>query len=249
MIIKFPEVAATMRFAGLIKQSLIDYPDEMAAVLFTRGCNFACPFCHNGHLLYKPGRKTGPDLGMDEVLDFLRERKGFLDAVVFSGGEPTQDRELVQAIHVIKRLGYLVKLDTNGSNPDILAELLNGKQLDYVAMDVKAPLEFKKYQAACGGRLRPQDFLSVRNSIHLLSESSIKVEFRTTVVPALHSPDDLVDIARSLEGAHLFTLQQFQPENALDPALTTVQPYTQGQLEEMAQACAPYVQKVRVVNL
>lgn len=239
----------SMHFAGLIKQSLIDYPDEIAAVLFCRGCNFACPFCHNGHLLYKPGHKVHSDLSLEEILDFLGERKDFLDAVVISGGEPTINNDLAEVIRSVKDMGYLVKLDTNGSNPEMLADLLDEEQLDYVAMDVKAPLEYKKYYHACGGHISSHDFLHVRNSVPLLLQASVLAEFRTTVVPGLHRPEDLEEIARHLEGARLFTLQQFQPENALDPVFRNVTPYTRNELEEMARICAPYVQQVRVVNL
>lgn len=236
-----------MRFAGLIKQSLIDYPGEVAAVLFTRGCNFACPFCHNTHLLN--GRDRDSDLSLEKVLAFLGERKEFLDAVVVSGGEPTRQRQLVETIQTIKDLGFKVKLDTNGSNPDMLEELLDRGLLDYIAMDVKAPLDYRKYLMACG-RLTPQDFLHVRNSCHLLLEINTEpmVEFRTTVVPALHRGQDIVDIAQSLQGARLYTLQQFQPENALDPAMRATAAFSPRQMESIADRCADYLEKIRVLT-
>ncbi len=236
-----------MKFAGLIKQSLIDYPGEVAAVLFTRGCNFSCPFCHNTHLLY--GRDRESDVSLEKILDFLQERKGFLDAVVISGGEPTKQAQLIETIQDIKNLGLKVKLDTNGSNPDMLEDLLDRGLLDYIAMDIKAPLDYRKYLMACG-RLSPQDFLYVRNSCYLLLQISEEpmVEFRTTVVPALHRGQDIIDIANSLQGARLYTLQQYQPGNALDPAMRAVAPFSPQQLENIADRCVPYVKKIRVIN-
>ena len=236
-----------MKIAGLIKQSLVDYPGRIAAVLFTRGCNFRCPFCHNGHLVYRPG-SAEKSLTMEEILPFLQERQGFLDAVVISGGEPTLNESLPDACRSIKDLGYLVKLDTNGTNPAMLEKLLAQGLLDYVAMDIKAPLDYQKYLRVCG-KLSSEDFFNVRNAIHLLKNSSIKVEFRTTVVPSLHTETDIINIACSIEGAELYSLQQFRPENTLDPDLGNVVPYTKQQLESMAQQCRSYIKKVQVLNV
>lgn len=236
-----------MRLAGIIKQSLIDYPGELAAVLFTRGCNFLCPYCHNYHLLYK--RQGEVDLPLDNVLTFLEERQGFLDGVVFTGGEPTKNPELEQAMVEIKRLGYKIKLDTNGSHPELLNRLLEKGLVDYVAMDVKAPLDYKKYYAASGGRLSSHDFLNVRNSIYLLLLSSITIEFRTTVVPSLHSKENVRQIAQAIEGARLYTLQQFFPDNAMDINLRGSSTYSREDFDEMAELCAPYVKEVRIINL
>lgn len=236
-----------MRLAGIIKQSLIDYPGELAAVLFTRGCNFLCPYCHNSHLLYK--RQGGTDMPFENVLSFLKERRGFLDGVVFTGGEPTRNPDLEQAMAEIKKLGYKLKLDTNGSHPELLARLLDKGLVDYVAMDVKAPLDFKKYYAACGGNLSSHDFLNVRNSIYLLLLAPVIVEFRTTVIPSLHSKENIRQIAQAIEGARLYTLQQFFPEKAMDINLRTSSTYHREDFEEMAELCAPYVKEVRTINL
>ena len=129
-----------MEFAGLVTQSLVDYPGEIAAILFTRGCNIRCPFCHNPHLLVRTSRNAEPSVTMREIVDFLQEHKGFLDAAVITGGEPTLHPELPDAIRVIKEMGYLVKLDSNGTNPVMLQQLMEQQLLDYVAMDIKAPL-------------------------------------------------------------------------------------------------------------
>lgn len=239
-----------MKFAGLLKQSLTDYPGKIAAVLFSRGCNLRCPFCHNAHLLVKPGRTasvTG-EIEEQELLTFLQERQGFLDAVVFSGGEPTINPELPEVIRQAKRAGYLIKLDTNGNNPQMLTQLLKDNLLDYVAMDIKAPLDYKKYLEA-SGRLSPEDFFNVRAAINLLQEAAIEVEFRTTVVPLWHSPEDIVAIARYIEGAELYCLQQFNPLATLDSGLSSVVPYSREQIMEMARQCESYVKTVRVRNI
>ncbi len=238
-----------MKFAGLLKQSLTDYPGKIAAVLFSRGCNLRCPFCHNAHLLVKPGRTGMADeIETPELIPFLEERRGFLDAVVFSGGEPTINPELPQVIKQVKETGYLVKLDTNGSNPLMLDQLLQQELLDYVAVDIKAPMEYEKYLQA-SGRLTFEEFFNVRSCINLLKTATVMVEFRTTVVPLWHLPDDIAEIARYIEGARLYSLQQFNPRTTLDPELSGVKPYSKAELEEIAARCQPYVQKVRVCNI
>ncbi len=237
-----------MKFAGLVKQSLVDYPGEVTAVLFTRGCNIRCPYCQNTHLLLRSPRVSEPVITMEEAAEFLKERLGFLDAVTVTGGEPTLYEELPAALAAFKELGYLVKLDTNGTNPTMLQQLINSGSLDYVAMDIKAPLDYRKYTRACG-KLTTEEFFNVRSSIRMLMEASIKVEFRTTVVPNLHSPEDIEEIARYIQGAPLYSLQQFNPSVTLDTHYEAVVPYTRQEMQELADRCAPYVQTVRVVNI
>lgn len=236
-----------MKFAGIMKQSLVDYPGKVSAVLFTRGCNFCCPFCHNAHLVIKP-HDPPPALDMQEVLHFLQRHRGFLDAVVVSGGEPTMHNGLLEAFRTFKALDYATKLDTNGTNPTMLKQMLDEGLLDYVAMDVKAPLEFKKY-AATVGRLSTADFFNVRSSINLLRHSNLEVEFRTTVVPSLHQPEDIVEIARYLEGVKIYTIQQFNPAHTLEPGFGNVVPYSREQMQQIADSCRAYVQEVKIVNL
>mgnify|MGYP000884496687 CR=1 FL=1 len=238
-----------MKFAAILKQSLTDYPGQIAAVLFTRGCNLRCPFCHNPHLLIKPGRsETVTQLPDEDVIDFLHERRGFLDAVVISGGEPSLHSDLPLFLRKVKDLDYLIKLDTNGSNPVMLNEILREGLLDYVAMDIKAPLEYKSYQGACG-KLGSEDFFNIRSSVQLLLQASIMVEFRTTVVPCLHQPEDIEAIARYIEGARLYTLQQFNPECTLEPGYGKVVPYSREEIQAVAEKCSKYVQKVKVLQV
>lgn len=237
-----------MKFAGLVKQSLVDYPGEVTAVFFTRGCNIRCPYCQNTHLLLRSPRVTEPVITMEEAAEFLKERLGFLDAVTVTGGEPTLYEELPAALAAFKELGYLVKLDTNGTNPAMLQQLIDSGKLDYVAMDIKAPLDYRKYARACG-KLTTEEFFNVRSSIRMLMEASIQVEFRTTVVPLLHPPEDIEEIAHYIRGASLYSLQQFNPSVTLDTDYGAVVPYTRQQMQELADRCAPHVQNIRVVNI
>lgn len=241
------ECLILMKYAGLLKQSLIDYPGEIAAVLFTRGCNFRCPFCHNPELLIKP-RNPETVYDIEEILDYLRQRKGFLDAVVVTGGEPTLHVELPDHLRRIKDLGYLVKLDTNGSHAAMLEGLLQEGILDYVAMDIKAPVDYKEYQQVCR-QISADDFFNVRSSIQLLLEGEIPVEFRTTVVPHLHNAEDIEAIARYIAGAQKYTLQQFHPRVTLDPGFSSVVPYSNEEMQAMADRCRPYVKEVSILNL
>jgi pyruvate formate lyase activating enzyme len=236
-----------MKYADMIKQSLVDYPGEIATVLFTRGCNLRCPFCHNPDLLIKPKIMIKP-IDIEQVLEFLVQRRGFIDGVVISGGEPTLNDDLPLDIRRIKSLGFLVKLDTNGTNPVMLQSLLSQGFLDYVAMDIKAPLEFKKYRSACG-KLSSEEFFNIRSSIHLLRNAGVKIEFRTTVVPNLHTPEDIEEIARYLEGCDQFTLQQFNPRITLEPGYSRVIPYSMEEMNALADKCAKYIKDVHVVNL
>jgi len=190
-----------MIIGGLQKCSLIDYPGRIGAIVFTQGCNFRCAYCHNPELV-DPAR-YGPSL-TDEVIPFLEKRRGKLDAVTITGGEPTLQRDIGPFLREIRGMGYLVKLDTNGSLPDVLEGLICSGLVDYVAMDVKAPLE--KYEKIAGVKM---DTRKIRESIRLIVKSKIEHEFRTTVVRSQLDPEDLQAIAKLLDKAKLYVLQPF----------------------------------------
>jgi pyruvate formate lyase activating enzyme len=219
---------------GLEKSSLIDYPGKVSAVVFLGGCNFLCPFCHNRELVI--GQDRLPIIPEKEVLDLLTERKKWLDGVVITGGEPGIHRELPEFLKKIKGLGYPVKLDTNGTNPDMLKELIGNGQLDYVAMDVKGPLA--KYDSICG---MPVDTRNISESIRLIISSGIAHEFRSTVLPALHSREDVEEMARMVNGGRKFWLQQFRPRNTLDPEFMKERPFTREEMLELRELCRRYV--------
>jgi pyruvate formate lyase activating enzyme len=179
-----------MRIGGFIKFSLIDFPGKVAAVIFTQGCNFRCPYCHNPELVY-PDLFTDP-VPFERIIDFLKERRGLLEGVVFSGGEPTLQDDLLNSIHKIRSSGYLIKLDTNGSNPDVLAEVL--PYIDYAAMDIKAPFG-PAYKRACGVAL---DNNKIRCSMLLIRAAGLPYEFRTTFHPQFMPAEETEKIRKGL---------------------------------------------------
>jgi len=221
-----------MIIGGLEKLTLLDYPEHLAAILFTQGCNFRCHYCYNPLLVL-------PRLGQDKeekgsspfspqnLFLFLRERVGRLEGVVITGGEPTLHPDLPEFISDIKKLGYLVKLDSNGTNPDMLSRLIAAKLIDYIAMDIKAPLE--RYEAVVGA---PVDCEKLRKSVKIIKESGLPYEFRTTVVPGLVRPEDFRPMGELIKGAGKWYLQGFKSDTDLvDPAYRGHRAYTD---EEMA---------------
>lgn len=198
-----------MIIAGLEKQSLIEYPGKISAVIFLAGCNLRCCFCYVPYLvLPEKIRKIKPILERD-IISFLKERKGFLEAVAISGGEPTTNKDLQFFIEKIKRIGYLVELETNGTNSEILKYLIDRELVDYVAMDIKHRLDFSKYNKICGGFLTKKLFREIKKSIEILISGGIDYEFRTTVVREFHKKEDILSICKEIKGAKVYYLQNF----------------------------------------
>lgn len=227
-------------FRGWIKTSLIDYPDHIATVLFTGGCDLRCPFCHNADLVLRPG--TLPEVNLDDLWQFLQKRQGLINGVVISGGEPTLHKGLLAVLAQIKTYGMDIKLDTNGHHPDKLARLLESGLIDYVAMDVKAPPG--KYALLTG--LSHFDTDRIDESIRMIQTAGIPYEFRTTVVPGMLEDEDIVAIAHWIRGAARYSLQQFIPRNTLDPSLRTIRPHSVDQLEGFARLAKSHVEQVIV---
>ena len=193
-----------MRIGGLQKLTLLDYPGKVACTVFLSGCNLRCPYCHNPGLVL-PEQSEGSEIPEAEVLSFLERRKGKLDGVCITGGEPTLQPELPEFLEKLRRLGYAVKLDTNGCYPEALADILERGLVDYVAMDIKNCRE--KYALTVG---RPDfDLAPVEASIRLLRTSGVTYEFRTTLVNGFHTEEDIEKIGKWLEGAKAFFLQRF----------------------------------------
>ena len=199
-----------MVFGGLQKHSLIDFPGKLCCVLFTSGCNFDCPYCHNPELA--KGQCPHPFLKEHNIYDFLTLRKGFLDGVVISGGEPTLHKDLPSICRNIQRMGYQIKLDTNGSRPKNLKLLIDEGCIDYIAMDIKT--DPFAYSPLIAKNCKPETILT---SIQIIMESNIPYEFRTTCVKPLVSPRIIERIAKLIQGAHLYALQPFQDERVLHP--------------------------------
>jgi len=192
-----------MKIAALVPTTLIDYPQRVAALLYTAGCNFRCPFCHNSELVLPEKIGALQLISEHEVLSLLKERQEFLDGLVISGGEPTLQSDLVPFIERVKRLGLLVKLDTNGSRPQVLEALLKAQLLDYVAMDLKGPVT--RYDELAGV---PVEIETIKRSIGLIIEQAPGYEFRTTVAPTL-TAEDIEQATTLITGAKRYILQGF----------------------------------------
>ena len=198
-----------MRF-GLQKLTLLDYPGVVACTVFCCGCNFRCPFCHNGSLV--TGSDAGLELDFAGMLEFLEKRRGILEGVCFTGGEFLMHADAVDAAAAAKALGYKVKVDTNGSFPEALSELITSGNVDYIAMDIKNSPQ--KYAATCG---RDDVLEKVCASVELLKQSGVEFEFRTTVTGSLHELSDFEEIGKWIKGAEKYFLQPFaESEDVLD---------------------------------
>jgi pyruvate formate lyase activating enzyme len=229
-----------MKIKGFIKNTFIEYPGKIAAMIFLPNCNFKCSFCFNPELV--SGGETIKDIDEKEVFDFLEKNKKWIDAVVISGGEPTLHKDLPEFIKRIKKLGYLVRIYTNGTNPEMIEKLIDEKLIDSIAMDIKAPLTEESYEAITNVK----DMLeNVKKSISLIMNSDIDYEFRTTVVPTIHSEKDIEEIAKHIKDANLFVLQKFLPENALDNKLKKLKTQTDDEIEKLVEIARKYVKNVQ----
>ncbi len=201
-----------MLIGGWQKFSLIDYPDKLAAVIFTRGCPFRCQFCHNQSLVIPSA--YGPLIDEEKILAFLKKRQGKLDAVVITGGEPTWQKDLPEFLEKIRKLDFLIKLDTCGTNPAMLKKIIQQNLIDYIAMDLKSPL--KNYAKITGVKV---DTKKILKSIFLILDSKIKKEFRSTLVKGLHTIKDVEKMADLIPNAPLYSLQKYINENPLNSEL------------------------------
>ena len=226
-----------LRIGGFQKTTLLDYPGKVAATVFVTGCNFRCPYCHNAKLINPKDVETIPE---KDVLSFLEQRKNILEGVCITGGEPTlQEKSLKSFITALKEIGYSVKLDTNGTNPDFLESLIEERLVDYVAMDVKSGLV--RYKKATGGVW----FHGVEASASILREGNVPYEFRTTVVKGIHVKDDFEEIRYLVHDCTDYYIQNYKPsENILNPQ--NLSPFSEKELQEFADIMKPYVQNVHL---
>jgi len=219
-----------MKFSGLQKISLIDYPNKVASVLYTPGCNLRCPFCHNWRIVVDP---KPPFLQEAAALEILESRKKYVDAVVVTGGEPTMHKELPKFLAKLKARGFLVKLDTNGFYPEVLEECL--AYVDYVALDVKTSLD--KYK-----QLGAKDTVGLMRTVEILKTGKVPCEFRTTVVPELVTAEDVTRIGEFVKGAKTHAFQQFVPQDTLDKRFETLKPYAPETIAEFAENMKKYAE-------
>lgn len=226
-----------MRFSGFQKLTLLDYPEKTACTLFTAGCNFRCPFCHNAALVTHIDNTNF--FTEEYVLDYLKKRAGVLDGVCITGGEPLMNADLASFIKKVKDLGYLVKLDTNGSYPERLEQLIDSGLIDYVAMDIKNCKEKYIETADCS----KDDLANVEKSVEILKRGKIDFEFRTTIVKEYHTEDDIKKISCWIEGASKYFLQNFiDSGDVIKNNLSSVEPETLVNMRIVAQDIIPKVE-------
>jgi len=223
-----------MKFSGIQKTSLIDFPDRIATVLFTPGCNLRCPFCHNWRIVLDP---KPPFLNEETVIRILEKRKKYVNAVTITGGEPTIHKEIPKFLKKLKEKDFAVKLDTNGFFPQMMKECL--PFVDYVALDVKTSLE--KY-----GRLGAKDTVDFLHTVEILKNGKVDYEFRATVVPGFVDEEDIEKMGEIVKGGKRFAFQQFIPGDTLDKVFNNVNPYSPRVVGEFASVMKRYVANVTV---
>jgi pyruvate formate lyase activating enzyme len=228
-----------MNIGGLQKVSLIDFPGKISAIVFLQGCNFRCPYCHNPELVNE--KLYGPGIEEAAVLTFLEKRIGKLDAVSITGGEPTLQEGLPEFIRKVRDLGFLIKLDTNGSHSAMLRSLMEGNLLDYIAMDIKGPLH--RYDRVCRVNVDKDE---IQNSIRAIMDASVDYEFRTTLVKDLLAAEDIKTMGDLVRGARLFVLQTFVPSKTLDERYLNREPLSSADLDLIKNELSGHVRRVAI---
>ena len=229
-----------MKIAYILKQSLIEYPGKISAVIFIAGCNFRCPFCYVPHLVLPERIKENECVSEKEIFSVLKERKGFLDAVALTGGEPTIHPELPEFVQKIKDLGYLVELETNGTNFEMLKKLVDEKLIDYVAIDIKHKFEFDKWYEITGKVLTPELFENIKKSINFLLEGKIDYEFRTTFIKEFHKKEDIIEICKKIKKARVYYLQTFEKTESKTISGKDFTPFSEKEIKEILEEGKKY---------
>ncbi len=227
-----------MIFGGFEKCTLIDYPGKISCMVFTIGCNFRCPYCHNPELVDETIERKYTE---QEIFDFLKRRKIIIEGVVVTGGEPTMHTGLPAFLRKVKKMGFLVKLDSNGTNPKMLTKIIKERLVDYIAMDIKSPLT--KYNAVVS---RPTDIKKIRQSIDIIMNSEVAYEFRTTVIKSLLSPEDILEIGKEIHGAKKYYLQKFVSTKILNPQFKRKTTYTDEEFEQFQELLLDNVQHCEI---
>ena len=218
---------------------MIDYPGEICAIVFTQGCNFRCPYCHNPELVNP--EMYAECLTEETIFSFLAKRKGKIDAVAITGGEPTTQHDLVDFVKRVRKTGYSIKVDTNGSHPEVIEQLISMKLLDYIAMDIKSPAD--KFKNLTKSDISYQ---KITQTIELIMKSGVHYEFRTTVLKKLLDENDIVNIAHSIRNARLYVLQQFVPSKVLDRGLMQYESYSREELESLRKKITKSVSNILI---
>lgn len=221
---------------GFIENSLIEWEGKIVSIIFLPSCNLRCPYCHAPHLVQTPNELES--IPVDAVIGKIRQNVGWVDGVVVTGGEPTSHKQLDAFLTLLKDTGVVVRLDTNGTNPQAIKDLMARKLLDCIAMDIKAPLRKAKYELVSGVPCNIED---IKKSIRIIMESGIEYEFRTTACPSQLDGDDIEEIARTIEGARRYILQGFRPNHCLDSKMLKIEPYPAETLRRFAACAGKYV--------
>ncbi len=228
-----------LNIAGFEKISLIDYPGKLSAIVFTYGCNLRCEYCHNPELVTKPLDEARL-LDQEKILQYLSKRKGKLDAVVITGGEPLLYDDLVSFVKKVKELGYLVKLDTNGLLPQKLQKYIKQGLLDYISMDIKySPDDYIQYAGDAALK-------NIRETIKMIMESGLDYEFRTTYVKGIHNLNSSKEIAQMINGAQLYFIQNFRSGKTINPTLSAANSFTEAELKKLKKGAKPFVKNVEI---
>ncbi len=221
-----------MKILGIQKQSLIEYPDKISAIIFLGGCNLRCVFCYVPHLVLPAEIEKQKEIPQKEIFSFLKERRNFLEAVALTGGEPTINEDLPDFIKKIKKLGYLVELETNGTNSEMLKYLIDKKLVDYVAMDIKHRLDdFEKYKKITGSVLTEKMFENIKESVKILLLEKVDYQLRTTIIKEFHKKEDILEMCRELKEAKIYYLQNYQKNHTISGRIFT--PFEEKEIEEI----------------
>lgn len=229
-------------FNGIDKSDLINFPPFIVSTVYLSDCNFRCPYCHNPDLINNKSNLA--QIPEKDVLEFLETRKGWLDGVCITGGEPTLHKGLLEFMRKVKNLGFKVKLDTNGTNPDLLIEIIDQKIVDFIAMDIKAPLQ--RYKDITQTTV-PTDLVS--KSISIILSSKINYVFRTTVSPKYHNTADFTNIGKLISGAKQYIIQGARTNgNTLDADFKDTRQFTYKELDELAKRVRPYIKNIKIIE-
>ena len=230
-----------MKIGGLQPVTLLDYPQKVAAIIFTSSCNMRCPFCYNSNLVLPEKIQEAAIMDEEEVVDFLIQRKKYLDGLVITGGEPAMQNDLLSFCKKMKEIGYSIKLDTNGLCPDVIRDLLDNEVVDYIAMDIKGPLD--NYKKFCGVQI---DADNIKKSIKIIRGSGLPYEFRSTLVKGLHSKTDVDLMAKEIKGAKAYFLQNFSSQSEPLDKEFGGRPFDLKAMEEFRGVASQYVKNSQV---
>jgi pyruvate formate lyase activating enzyme len=233
-----------MEIKGFVDISLVDWDEKVSSTIFLANCNMRCPFCYNAALVLHPEKlRTIP---FEEIVEYLERNREWIDGVVITGGEPTIHNDLLNLCEKIKKLQFLVKIDTNGTNPMLIQELINRKLVDYIAMDVKAPLEQDKYYAAVGVNT-PNLPNKILETINILKGSQIDYEFRTTLIPTIHNEKDIEEICQKIKNCKKYVLQNYKTDvETINPDFRNLKPFSQDELKTFLKTARKIVPNTKL---